>query len=105
MWSRGWKQPDELRGPGGRCRGMDERKGGGRLRRFLPSQSPIFIGNFASRWVPGSRAGSLSWVIAVIFPISFSFCFLVTTAWEQADKQGCTLSIQAAEVNKQPDRE
>lgn len=86
---------------------MNERKGGG-LRRFLPNQFPIFLGNFASRQVPGSRAGSLAWIIAVIFPVFlffFPFCFLVTTAWEQADKQGCTLSIQAAEVNKQPDRE
>lgn len=54
---------------------MNERKGGG-LRRFLPNQFPIFLGNFASRQVPGSRAGSLAWIIAVIFPV-FLFFFLL----------------------------
>ena len=42
MWSRCWKQPDELCGPWGRCRDMNERKGGG-LRHFLPNESRFFL--------------------------------------------------------------
>lgn len=96
MWSRGLQQPNELRGPEGRGRGMNERKGRG-LRHFLSIKSPILLGNFASRLVPSSRTGSLAWVRAVIFLVFlffsclFVFFFfppacLVTTAWEQADR-------------------
>lgn len=88
----------ELRGSGGKGRGVNERKGRG-LRRFLSNNSPILPGNFASRLVPSSRTGSLAWVRAVIlFFFSFSFLFffffpacLVTTAWEQADRSRIAL--------------
>lgn len=49
----------ELRGSGGKGRGVNERKGRG-LRRFLSNNSPILPGNFASRLVPSSRTGSLA---------------------------------------------
>lgn len=54
---------------------MNERKGGG-SDVFSLISPPIFLGNFACRWVPGSRAGSLEWVIAMIVLVFLFFFFL-----------------------------
>ena len=75
MWSRGLQQPNELRGPEGRGRGMNERKGRG-LRHFHSSKSPNLLGNSASRLAPSSRTGSLS--ESCDLPcFSFPSCFFI----------------------------
>lgn len=63
-----------------------ERKEGKETQAFLPNKSPISLGNFAPRLVPGSRTEYLAWVKALIFPIFLLFSpFLVTTSWEQTN--------------------
>lgn len=58
---------------------MNERKGGGSdVFSLISPPPPFFLGNFACRRVPASRAGSLEWVIAVIVTVFlFSFFFLL----------------------------